>query len=188
MHARAVQGPYHGDGLLQRLAGRALRRLRQLGLALHSRGVSDRCSMCDQNSTYGLHSLPGGVRLVTCATRTRLMGCTHSRGVSAWLRGTHRLSSVACVLTPNNNVVTSPSPAASWRRCSSFCTNGLYRAQVERCKLTHSKEQTLKPGYHFIGSRVETGWFQAMGQHWIQQLYSPAEAAFMASSLAAATL
>jgi hypothetical protein len=26
------------------------------------------------------HSLPGGVRLVTCATRTRLMGCTHSRG------------------------------------------------------------------------------------------------------------
>jgi hypothetical protein len=26
--------------------------------------------MCDQNSTYGLHSLPGGVRLVTCATRT----------------------------------------------------------------------------------------------------------------------
>jgi hypothetical protein len=40
---------------------------------------------CDQNSTYGLHSLPGGVSLVTRATRTRLMGCTHSRGVSAWL-------------------------------------------------------------------------------------------------------
>jgi hypothetical protein len=33
---------------------------------------------CHQNSTYGLHSLPGGVRLVTRATRTRLMGCTHS--------------------------------------------------------------------------------------------------------------
>jgi hypothetical protein len=28
--------------------------------------------------------LPGGVRLVTCATRTRLMGCTHSRGPSDW--------------------------------------------------------------------------------------------------------
>jgi hypothetical protein len=36
--------------------------------------------MCDQNLTYGLRSLPGGVRLVTRATRTRLMGCAHSRG------------------------------------------------------------------------------------------------------------
>jgi hypothetical protein len=34
-----------------------------------------------------LHSLPGDVRLVTCATRTRLMGCAHSRGVSGWLHG-----------------------------------------------------------------------------------------------------
>jgi hypothetical protein len=42
--------------------------------------------VCDQNSTHGLHALPGGVGLVTCATRTRLMGCTHSRGVSDWLR------------------------------------------------------------------------------------------------------
>jgi hypothetical protein len=40
---------------------------------------------CDQNSTYGLRSLPGGVRLVTCATRTRLVGCIHSREVSDWL-------------------------------------------------------------------------------------------------------
>jgi hypothetical protein len=60
----------------------------------HSRGVSDwshvrpeldlwdaatpgGCQighMCDQNSTYGMPPLPGGVRLVTCATRTRLMG------------------------------------------------------------------------------------------------------------------
>jgi hypothetical protein len=34
----------------------------------------------------GLRSLPGGgVGLVTCATRTRLMGCAHSpAGVSAW--------------------------------------------------------------------------------------------------------
>jgi hypothetical protein len=37
-------------------------------------------------TVVGLHSLPGGVRLVTCATRTRLMGCTHSRGVSDWLQ------------------------------------------------------------------------------------------------------
>jgi hypothetical protein len=29
-------------------------------------------------------SLPGDVKLVTCATRTRLMGCTHSRGMSDW--------------------------------------------------------------------------------------------------------
>jgi hypothetical protein len=36
--------------------------------------------MCDQNSTSGLHSLPGVVRLGTCATRTRLMGCTHLPG------------------------------------------------------------------------------------------------------------
>jgi hypothetical protein len=28
--------------------------------------------------------LPGGVGLVTCATRTRLMGCAHSGGVSGW--------------------------------------------------------------------------------------------------------
>jgi hypothetical protein len=39
-------------------------------------------------------SLPGGVRLVTCATRTRLMGCTHSRGVSDCLRGLYRLSAI----------------------------------------------------------------------------------------------
>jgi hypothetical protein len=38
--------------------------------------------------------LPGCVRLVTCATRTRLMGCTHSRGVSDWIRGSSWLSSV----------------------------------------------------------------------------------------------
>jgi hypothetical protein len=42
----------------------------------------------------GLHSLPGGVRLVTWTTRTGLMGCTHSRGVSDWLQGPYRLSSV----------------------------------------------------------------------------------------------
>jgi hypothetical protein len=41
------------------------------------------------------HSLPGGVRLVTCATRTRLMGCTHSRGVSDLFRHKpYRLSSI----------------------------------------------------------------------------------------------
>ena len=39
----------------------------------------------------GLPPLPGGVRLVTRATRTRLMGCTHSRGVSAWLHRTSTL-------------------------------------------------------------------------------------------------
>jgi hypothetical protein len=50
--------------------------------------------MCDQNSTYGLHSLPGGVRLATCATITRLMGCTHSQGVSDWLHGQYWLSSM----------------------------------------------------------------------------------------------
>jgi hypothetical protein len=40
--------------------------------------------MCDQNSTYGLHSLPGCVRLVTCATRTRLMGRHHCLAVINW--------------------------------------------------------------------------------------------------------
>jgi hypothetical protein len=51
--------------------------------------------VCDQNSTYGLHSLPGGVRLDTW-TPYRLSavecvftaGC-HCRGVSLdWLHGT----------------------------------------------------------------------------------------------------
>jgi hypothetical protein len=39
-----------------------------------------------------------------------------------------------------------------------------YTAQ-ERHEAQHLKEQTLKPGYHLIGSGVETGRFQAMGQH-----------------------
>jgi hypothetical protein len=52
-----------------------------------------------QNSTYGLHSLPGGVTLVTWATRTRLMGCTHSRGVSDWLHGPPELD-LWVALTP----------------------------------------------------------------------------------------
>jgi hypothetical protein len=39
---------------------------------------------CESTTKVGL-SLPGGVGLATCATRTRLMGCTHSRGVSDWL-------------------------------------------------------------------------------------------------------
>jgi hypothetical protein len=39
-----------------------------------------------EGSKVGLCTpLPGGVRLVTRATRTQLMGCTHSRGVSGWL-------------------------------------------------------------------------------------------------------
>jgi hypothetical protein len=36
------------------------------------------------------------------------------------------------------------------------------------------KQQILKPGDHFIGSRVETTRFQALWVNWIQQLYSPA--------------
>jgi hypothetical protein len=35
----------------------------QVGVALTPGGCQI-CYMCDQNSTYGLHSLPGGVRLV----------------------------------------------------------------------------------------------------------------------------
>jgi hypothetical protein len=57
-----------------------------------------------------LDSLPGGVRLATCATRTRLMGCANSTyglreppGVSDWL-GLHSLPGgvrlVRVVLTP----------------------------------------------------------------------------------------
>jgi hypothetical protein len=53
---------------------------------------------CGVARVRGAHSLPGGVRLVTCATRTLLMGCTHSRVVSDWLRGPHRLPSTG-VLT-----------------------------------------------------------------------------------------
>jgi cytochrome P450 len=42
----------------------------------------DRFTEENLRAQAGLHSLPGVVRLVTCVTRTRLMGCTHSRGVS----------------------------------------------------------------------------------------------------------
>jgi hypothetical protein len=51
---------------------------------------------CANTPAIGLHSLPGGVRLVTCATRTRLMGCTLTPGaVSDWSHGEHTL-----VVTP----------------------------------------------------------------------------------------
>jgi hypothetical protein len=68
---------------LGRLVARLQRRLVP-GLSLTPGGCQIGY-MGDQNSTYGSHSLPGGVRLVTCATRTPLMGRTHSRGVSDWL-------------------------------------------------------------------------------------------------------
>jgi catalase (peroxidase I) len=56
--------------------------------ATHLRNVFSRMGFDDKEIvalSAGLHSLPGGVRLAICATRTRLMGCTHSRGVSDWL-------------------------------------------------------------------------------------------------------
>jgi hypothetical protein len=40
-------------------------------------------------------------------------------------------------------------------------------------QIENLKKQTLKPGFHVIGSRVETGRFQAMGHIWILNLYSP---------------
>jgi hypothetical protein len=45
----------------------------------------------------GLPPLPGGVRLITWTTRTRLMGWTHSRGLSDWSRGPYWLSSEPCL-------------------------------------------------------------------------------------------
>jgi hypothetical protein len=41
------------------------------------------CYMCDQNSTYGLHSLPGGVRFVTYMAHT---GCHRLNRVLAGVR------------------------------------------------------------------------------------------------------
>ena len=56
--------------------------------ATHSRGVSDWCSMCDQNSTYGSHSLPGGVRLVFhVRPELDLWVALTPRGVSDCLHG-----------------------------------------------------------------------------------------------------
>jgi hypothetical protein len=34
-------------------------------------------------------------------------------------------------------------------------------------------EQALKPGFHFIGSRVETRRFQALWVNWIQLIQGP---------------
>jgi hypothetical protein len=80
-HSRGLSGWLHGRPELD------------LWVALTPGGCQVGC-MGDQNSTYGLHSLPGGGRLVAWATRTRLMGCTHSRGVSGWLHHTccHQLA------------------------------------------------------------------------------------------------
>jgi hypothetical protein len=51
-HSRGVSDWLHGPPELD------------LWVALTPGGCQIGC-MCDQNSTYGLHSLPGGVRLVT---------------------------------------------------------------------------------------------------------------------------
>jgi hypothetical protein len=41
--------------------------------------------------------------------------------------------------------------------------------------LTHLKLQTLKPGHHSTGARLETRALSKLWVNWIQQLYSPTE-------------
>jgi hypothetical protein len=50
-------------------------RVLEVGVVTHSRGCQIGY-MCDQNSTYGLRSLPGGVRLVTWGPRWPSSSCT----------------------------------------------------------------------------------------------------------------
>jgi hypothetical protein len=124
--------------------------------------------MGDQNSTYGLHSLPGDVRLVAWATRTRLMGCTHSRGVADWLHGRPELD-LWVALTPGGCQVgyiilavinwlssTGVLPAKQrGEKCQPYHRGALYREVLLGVALQDAFErQSLKPVFHLIGFRL----------------------------------
>jgi hypothetical protein len=133
----------------------------RVGLSLHSRGVSDWLHVRPELDLWvALTPLPGGVRLVTRATRTRLMRCTHSTPGGCQIGYTcDQNSTYALPLTPGGCQI--------GYMCDQNSTYGLHSLHSRGVSVGYTCDQNSTYGLHSLleGVRLVT-WTPGCVIHW----------------------